>query len=461
MTKLQELMLRRKRLAQQQTEVYEKYGGDVSAIPAEEQEEIRMRNKQLVEMDDEIKKLSELEEMKRVATTEFRHNADDNSRRSSEADNKGTDHERESVRIKSLPRFGTLKHFKGEDAMLRAYQFGMWFAGAVLHDKYPSTFTQKARQYCADWGLQTKAQSEGINTAGGYLVPPDFANDIIDLRELFGVFRRNTRVIPMARETKSIPRRVTGLTVFYPGEGVGITESQKAWDMVSMTARKYACLTVYSSELFEDAIISIGDDLAGEIGYAFALAEDTNGFNGDGTSAFAGTTGVRQRLFDVYGASGGVGLVVGAGNAYSELILGDFNKVVGALPEYADGRARWFCSRFFWATVMQRLALAAGGVTAEEVEGRRMRTFLGYPVEVSQVFPKMEANSQIPLVFGDLARSSKLGDRRELTIAFSDQYKFAEDQLAIKGTQRIDINVHDVGDSVNAGPIVGLIMAAA
>lgn len=461
MTKLQELQLRQKRLKQQQKEVFDKYGNDVSAIPEEEKEGLRMRAKQISEMEEEIQKLIELEDMKRVASTDFRHQADDNSKGRLDADNKSIDHDREAARVKNLPRFGMIKNFKGEDATLKAYQFGMWFAGTILHASFPTTFSQKARQYCADWGLETKAQSEGINTAGGYLVPPDFANEIIDLREQFSVFRRNTRVIPMARETKSIPRRVSGLTVFYPGEGVGITESQKAWDMVSMTARKYACLTVYSSELFEDAIISIGDDLAGEIAYAFALAEDTNGFNGDGTSAFAGTTGVRQRLFDVYGAGGGAGLVLGAGNNYSELTLANFNSVVGILPEYADGRARWVCSRFFWATVMQRLALAAGGVTAEEVEGKRMRTFLGYPVEVSQVFPKVEANSQIPVIFGDLPRASKLGDRRELTIAFSDQYKFAEDQLAIRGTQRIDINVHDVGDTINAGPIVGLIMAAA
>jgi len=460
MTTLQELILKRKRLAKQQQEAYEKYNNDVSVIPAEEQEQIRMRNKQLVELDDEIKRLTELEDMKRTASTEFTHHNGDTNRTALPPENKASDQEREFARVKNLPRFAPIKHFKGEDATLRAYQFGMWFAGGPLHDKFPTQFTQKARQYCVDWGLQTKAQSEGINTAGGYLVPPEFANDIIDLREMFGVFRRNTRVVPMARETKAVPRRVSGLTVFYPAEGVGITESQKAWDMVSMTARKYACLTVYSSELFEDAIISIGDDLAGEIGYAFALAEDTNGFNGDGTSTFAGTVGVRQRLFDTYGAAGGVGLVVGAGNQYSELVLSDFNKVVGALPEYADGQARWFCSRFFWATVMQKLALAAGGVTAEEVEGKRMRTFLGYPVEVSQVFPKVEANSQIPVIFGDLARASKLGDRRELTIAFSQDYKFAEDQLAIRGTQRIDIIVHDFGNSVDAGPIVGLITQA-
>jgi hypothetical protein len=53
-----------------------------------------------------------------------------------------------------------------------------------------------------------------------------------------------------------------------------------------------------------------------------------------------------------------------------------------------------------------------------------------------------------------------LGDRRQLTLALSSDYKFAEDQLAIRGTQRVDINIHDVGSSAAAGPIVALTMKA-
>jgi len=337
---------------------------------------------------------------------------------------------------------------------------GLDGAGPGLHAKNPSAFTEKARTYCKDWGLEIKAQSEGVNTAGGYLVPHEFSNDIIDLREEFGVFRRNTKVVPMARETMSMPRRVSGLTVYYPGEGVAITESQKGWDQVTLTARKYACLSLISSELWEDAIISIGDDLAEEIAYAFAIAEDQNGFNGDGTSTYAGTTGVRQRLLDVYTVTGGVGLILGAGNLWSELLLTDFEAVLAALPIYARRRAKWYCSSTFFHTVMHKLQLAAGGVTSREIASGGLYTFLGLPVEESQVWPMTQANSQIPVTLGDLMMASKLGDRRELTIKYSEEYKYAEDQMAIRGTQRIDINVHDVGDSTNAGPIVGLITAA-
>lgn len=459
MTQLQQLIIRHKRLADQQNEAFAKYA-DVADMPEDERKAAAERNVALEDLSADIKRLTELEAMRQTAKTGMVHQADENARAMRDAEVKGTSREREVARVKLLPRYGRVQNFKGDDAELKAYQFGMWFLANIAASKQATTLTDKARQYCHDWGLSTKAQSEGVNTAGGYLVPPEFSNDIIDLREEFGVFRRNTKVVPMARETKSVPRRVSGLTVYYPGEGVAITESQKVWDMVNLTARKYACLAIYSSELAEDAIISIGDDLAQEIAYAFALAEDTNGFNGDGTSTYANTTGVRQRLLDVYTTSGGVGLKVGTGNAYSELLLTDFEAVLGMLPIYARRGAKWFCSSTFFHTVMHKLQLAAGGVTSMEIANGGFYRFLGLPVEESQVFPVTEANSQIPVILGNLGLGSKLGDCRELTLSMSDQYRFAEDQLAIKGTQRIDINVHDVGSTAAAGPIVGLIMAS-
>ena len=45
------------------------------------------------------------------------------------------------------------------------------------------------------------------------------------------------------------------------------------------------------------------------------------------------------------------------------MVLGDFNKLVGTLPQYAfrSGEVRWYVSQYFWGSVMQKLAAAAGG----------------------------------------------------------------------------------------------------
>src|SRR4029077_10220309 len=106
-------------------------------------------------------------------------------------------------------------------------------------------------------------------TQGGFLVPEVLERAIIDLREDYGVFRQLARIRPMASDFVTIPRRTGGLTAVPIGEGSDITESTKGWNNVNLTARKWAVLAKYSSELAEDAIISIAEDLSGEIAYAF------------------------------------------------------------------------------------------------------------------------------------------------------------------------------------------------
>ena len=370
----------------------------------------------------------------------------------------------------SYRRVTGLKNFKTDK---EAYRFGQWFISCVAAPTLPNgeRIYSKNVQWAQENGLAVKAQSGATNIDGGALVPEEFDTTIIDLRESFGVFRRNTKVTPMASDTKTVPRRLSGLTAYFVGDNAAITESQKGWDNVNLVAKKIATLTKYSSEVAEDAVINMGDDLAGEIAYAFANKEDECGFNGDGTSTYGGITGVRAALLGLSVTIGDIaGLVVGAGNLYSELTLANFNSVVGRLPQYADTPgAGWFVHRTFYYETMQRLELAAGGVTANEVAtgNRRARPlFLGYPVNFAQVMPKVEANSQICCLLGDLGLGSRFGDRRQTTIAIDTSVGFANDQWAIRGTQRFDIVVHDVGNahatagSRVVGPIVGLITAA-
>jgi len=328
----------------------------------------------------------------------------------------------------------------------------------------------KAQQWCREHGVGLKGtQQESVNESGGFLVPDEFEQTLIDLREQYGVFRQYAKVEPMTRDTKIIPRRTGGLTTYYVSEGSSITQSSKTWDQVQLVAKKIACLAKMSTEINEDAIIDIGNDLAGEISYAFALAEDDAGWNGDGTSTYGGITGVCSKIKGLSGTIANIaGLFVGAGNAYSELLLTDFQSVVAKLPQYADtDRCRWFVHKTFYHSVMEKLALAAGGVTSVEiVSGARQFRFLGYDVVITQKMPAVEANSQVCALLGDLSLACSFGDRRETTIAMSEHSDFASDLVAIRGTERFDVVVHDVGNASSSasarvpGPIVGLITAA-
>jgi len=112
---------------------------------------------------------------------------------------------------------------------------------------------------------------------------------------------------------------------------------------------------------------------------------------------------------------------------------------------------------------MERLAAAAGGSTWENIAAGGPRSFLGYPVELvsGTVFPKADTTSQIMCVFGDLAQSSTLGDRRSMSMRVTETGNDASyDRLSVISSARWDINNHDLGSATVAGPVVCLISAA-
>lgn len=351
--------------------------------------------------------------------------------------------------------------FKGEDSGLKAYQFGMWFLATIG--------VASAKTYCAEHGVEFKVYSEGVNSQGGYLVPHQFESDLIDLREMYGVFRRNAKVVPMTSDTRSDPRRIGGLTAYWVGESDSGTQSTGSWDRVNLTAKKMMVLARITSELNEDSVIDMADNVASEIAYAFAQAEDLAGFIGDGTSTYGHITGVTQALLGLSSTRANIaGLEVAAGNAFSEVTLANFNGVKARLPEYAKMRgAKWYASQAFYYGVMEKLAVAAGGVTEQGVAGGigGLR-FLGDPVEITQALPTVEANDTVVALYGNLMSAARLGDRRQTALALSEHSRFANDEIEIRGTQRLDINVHDVGNASGtaalrvAGPIVGLLLAA-
>lgn len=361
----------------------------------------------------------------------------------------------------------SVKSFKSDDfgrAHEKAYKFGMW-AAATAGIGWGKAFCQKhGIGLHAD--IETKGQTEGTNTAGGYLVPPEFSSELIKLVLEYGVARRLFRTRPMSRDTLSIPRRTGGLTAYFVGEASAGTASQMAFDQVQLVAKKLMTLSLVSSEVNEDAVISWADQLADEASRAIAYKEDLCGFLGTGTSTYGGIVGISTALGNLNGTDEGGGLILGSGNAYSELTLADFHRVVGRTPSYARAGAVWVVSPSFHDAVMQRLQTAAGGNQITQVAGGGiMNQFLGYPVVLSEVMPTTEANSQICALFGNFAQAVSFGDRKQMTMSMSEHATvggvsvFETDQYAVRVTERFDIVAHDIGTASVAGPVVGLITA--
>lgn len=307
--------------------------------------------------------------------------------------------------------------------------------------------------------IAQRAMGDTMGNGGG-LVPIEYSSRIQRLVEDSGVFPANAFPMPMSSDSLSFQRRKAGLTVFKTGRAQDVTESELQMVTVNLNADEWNTLAVFPKALEEDSAAALGELLAMEVSTAFAQALDNNGFMGDGTPAYLDVWGIIPRMLEINGVDDGGSLVLGSGNAWNELVEDDFLKVAGTLPRYAHPNAHWYCSsKFFWTT-MAKLTLAKGGVTAMEVAGRRQLMYLGYPVEIVSAMPTTQANSQIPVLFGDLRMSSTHGRRKDLTIDRSNDVKFLSRQVALLATQRHAITNHTLGDATTAGPMVGLITAA-
>lgn len=350
-------------------------------------------------------------------------------------------------------RYGKLKAFRGPNAEERAFASGQWFRASFGGDAV-------AKRWCANNGIETRAMTEGLNSAGGVLVPEQLSQTIVDLREDYGIFRSNCRIQPMSGDTITIPRKTGRLTAYFVGEGVAGTESQQTWDGVKLTAKKLMVITPFSSEFAEDAVIDIADNLAMDIALALATKEDECGFNGDGGSTYGGIQGIVPK-FEAGTTLAGYKDAASGHDSISEIDIADITSLMGLLPRYAKRGAAWFCSPVVQEMVFTRLAATAGGNTIQTMQGTYQPAFLGYPIVTSDLLfdttTATAGNNKVMLMFGNLGLAASLGDRRSLMLGLSDQKYWSEDMIAIKGTERIDINIHDIGDTSVAGPVVALI----
>ena len=346
----------------------------------------------------------------------------------------------------------SLRSYRGysdRDARELAYRDGRWFMAVAGHK--PSV------EWCAGQGIDIRAQAEGVNTAGGVTVPVEMVARIIRLVAEYGLARGFAFNWPMARDTMTIPRRTGGLTAHFVGENVQGSESDMTFDAVELNAKKLMTLTRVSSELNDDSIISIADLLMTEIALAFATKEDECLIDGTGIAAHGGIIGFRTKMVD--GLHNASHFDMTAHDQMLEVTTADLSSCMGLLPEYVR-EPKWYCSQAFRANVFHRLAIAATGVSAAEIASMKMvEEFMGYPIIRNPLMPAGVVsvyNGTILAAFGDLRMAAALGDRRDMTVQISTERWFEFDQLGVKGTERIDIVVHDIGDNTNAGPLVGL-----
>jgi HK97 family phage major capsid protein len=132
----------------------------------------------------------------------------------------------------------------------------------------------------------TRALVTAVGASGGFIVPPDYVNEIIELLRPTAVVRSsNPRVMPMPRGTMTLPSQTAQATANYGTEISQIASSQQTVGQIVASFKKLTALVPVSNDMMRyadpaaDAFVR--DDLVKVIG----LREDLAFIFGDGTAA--------------------------------------------------------------------------------------------------------------------------------------------------------------------------------
>ncbi|MDE1946199.1 MAG: phage major capsid protein [Patescibacteria group bacterium] len=328
---------------------------------------------------------------------------------------------------------------------------------------------------------ETRALAESVNATGGFLVPMEIQNSIITLVEDFGVARAHANLVSMMTDTLLWPRYNQNMTTYWQTENAAITSSDITLNQVGLTAKTLTALGGFSNQLSEDSMVPLGDYLAGLIAAKFAFAEDDALFNGNGKSAYGNIIGLPLAFTNAATIAGGTNpgvytsAIAGTGADFTKITLAEVTALMGLTRLYPGAKWAFYCSNAVYQNVFLRLMAQGGGNTIATINNGvdanalTLKTFMGYPVILTQVLPSAAAVSTPYFYFGDLAQSSMFGERRQMTIALSTEAgnAFANNQTLIRAVERIDINNHDVGGETLdyngnhiAGPLVQYVSAS-
>lgn len=291
-----------------------------------------------------------------------------------------------------------------------------------------------------------KALGSSTGSGGGYLVPVEYSNEIIELLRAKAIFfQAGPRIMPM-NGTMEIPRLTGGATAGYIGENSSISTSEQTFGNLKLTSKKLAAMVPVSNDLIRNsnpqADQVVRDDIVSEL----SVTADLNLIRSVGSSA--SPTGVRYQT-----ASGN--LLNSAGTSASNIET-DFSNLMGGLQDNNVGMIRpvWMMApRSF--RHLYKLRDANGNLIYPELRNAQPVLY-GYPVLMTTNIPvnlgSGSNETEVYLVdFSDVFVGEEAGIELMASdvASYDSTSAFQNDQTVIRAIMKHDMALrHDVSSAV-------------
>jgi HK97 family phage major capsid protein len=288
-------------------------------------------------------------------------------------------------------------------------------------------------------GVALKAMGINPDTAGGYLVAPEYSNEVIELLRSGAPVLALCKRMPMPTDTTYVPKVTGGSSVVWLGENASITPGDLTFGQVSLVAKKAAALLQISNELLADGGPEVEALLRADLAAALAEAADNAILEGAGVNGepqglsvhpditktalnavptFANLLAVQQRL-EVEN--------VKADPAWTWVFHPREKSVLAAIQDSTSGDYLW--------TEM--------GLPGHTMVGGYPATLRGFPyVTTTQITIDTVNNSETKVYFGQW-QDVIVGIRSTLELMASNVAgtAFQADQTWIRAIMRMDVNI--------------------
>ena len=264
---------------------------------------------------------------------------------------------------------------------------------------------------------------EGTDSAGGYLVPEEWDNRLIEKMEHENVLRGLATVIQTSGDrrinvTASLP------TASWVEENGEIPTSDPSWTQVRLDSYKLVAATRVSEELLQDNAFNLESVLIDQFARALARGEEEAFITGDGNSK---PTGI---LDPVHGGEIGI---TAAGDTI--LTADEIIDLVYSLRRPYRPNAAFLCADSTLAAI-RKLKTDNGYLWQPALTAGEPDRLLGYPVYTSQFVPAIAAGQPV-LAYGDYSFVN-IADRGARSFATLTELYAMNGQVGFKATERVD-----------------------
>ncbi|MFZ5688668.1 MAG: phage major capsid protein [Bacillota bacterium] len=282
-----------------------------------------------------------------------------------------------------------------------------------------------------------KSMAAGTPSDGGFLIPEQYANEIIPLLRAKTIVRKlGARSLPLAGGNLNIPKLTGGATSYYLGELQDAKKSKPSLGNIRLSGKKLVTLVPMSNDLIRNNSYNADAMVRDDMLQSMALKEDYTAMYGSGTE------------FTPKGIKNVAGITTNALNAVPS--SDDLAAMIGVmltknLPWSAPG---WGINGALWSVLYNLKDGVGNYIHRQEMNQGK---FLGLPFAISnQITYNNDINKSTEIFLADWSEFI-IGEEMGLEIMASNEATyhdgtqlvsaFSTDQTVLKVTAKHDFGV--------------------